>query len=42
MLNSNDMKPVALPPGRAKLSIDEAGTDWIFDHREHDRDGGVA
>ncbi len=32
------MKPVALPPGRARL-VDEAGADRIGDDREHDRHG---
>src|SRR5262245_46990620 len=37
-LYSNVMKPVALPPGRGRLS-DEAGADRIDDSREHDRHG---
>ena len=32
------MKPVALPPGRAK-TLDQAGTDRIGNVREHDRNG---
>ncbi len=35
---SNAMKPVALPPGRARLST-KSGTDRIDDDRKHDRHG---
>src|SRR5262249_58946882 len=35
-LYSKSMRPVALPPGHAKLS-DEPGFDWVGDHGEHDR-----
>ena len=35
---SNRVKPVALPPGRARL-VDEAGADRIGDLHEHDRHG---
>jgi len=37
MLYSVLMKPVALPPGRARLSTNPAAT--IGDDREHDRHG---
>ena len=37
MLFSKSMKPVALPPGRARLSTKPA--DRISDDREHDRHG---
>ena len=38
MPNSNAVKPVALPPGRARL-VDEAGADRVGDADEHDRHG---
>ena len=38
MLYSNVMKPVTLPPGRAKLSTKPAA-DWVANDREHDRHG---
>src|SRR5215475_7182357 len=36
MLYSEIMKPVVLPPGRARLP-DDAGADWIADDRKDDR-----
>ena len=38
MGKSTNVKPVMLPPGRAKLAI-EALSDWIDDHGEDNRDG---
>jgi hypothetical protein len=37
MLNSQDVNPVALPPGRE--TVDEAGSNRTLHHHEHDRQG---